>query len=70
MNQINQIPMIYTILCTGETLRHERASGSRNTEDTICSPSQKRPRTEGDFINSKLSYFIGLNFPADFMNQN
>ncbi|KAG5412796.1 hypothetical protein IGI04_000363 [Brassica rapa subsp. trilocularis] len=54
---------------SGETSRPEKASGSRDSEDMVCSSSKKRPRREGSFTNSKVT-LLDLNLPADFMDQN
>ncbi|XP_010432423.1 PREDICTED: probable E3 ubiquitin-protein ligase ARI1 [Camelina sativa] len=54
---------------SGVTTRPEQASGSRSSEDTICSSSQKRPKKEGSFINNKVT-LLDLNLPADFIDQN
>jgi len=54
---------------TGVTSRPEQASGSRSSEDTICSSSQKRPKKEGSFLNNKVT-LLDLNLPADFVDQN
>ncbi|KAF2541422.1 hypothetical protein F2Q68_00028887 [Brassica cretica] len=54
---------------SGETSRPEKASGSRDSEDMVCSSSKKRPRREGSFTNSKVT-LLDLNLPADFIDQN
>uniref|UniRef100_A0A1J3CD46 RBR-type E3 ubiquitin transferase n=1 Tax=Noccaea caerulescens TaxID=107243 RepID=A0A1J3CD46_NOCCA len=47
----------------------ETSKPSRDSEDTICSSSQKRPRREETFINSKVT-LLDLNLPPDFIDQN
>ncbi|CAH2076863.1 unnamed protein product [Thlaspi arvense] len=54
---------------SGETSRAEKASGSRSSEDTISSSSQKRLKKDGSFLNSKVT-LLDLNLPPDFIDQN
>ncbi|VVB10382.1 unnamed protein product [Arabis nemorensis] len=54
---------------SGGTSKIEQASGSRNSEDTISSSSNKRPKKEGAFTNNKAT-LLDLNLPPDFIDQN
>lgn len=61
---MNQRLMSCVFFSTGET-----SKPSRDSEDTISSSSQKRPRRDETFINSKVT-LLDLNLPPDFIDQN